>query len=348
MKLGFVSAILPEYTLEQVLSFAQEPGFSSVELMCWPPGKSERRYAGVTHIDATNLSPARSTRSTTCWRPTGCRSRDWAIIPTRSRPIGPRREVAATHLRAVIDAAAALGVGVVNTFVGRDPALSVEANWPRFLEVWRPLDRPRREPRGSRSASRTARCSSPATNGPAARTWRRRRRSGGRMFDDIPSPNFGLNFDPSHLIWQQMDYLAPLAEFKDRIFHVHAKDARIDRAALDQHGVLVLSQSVAHAQDPRPGRRPLGPVLRRPERRRLHGARRDRGRGSRVRGLARIAARLADHQPPLPAPVLQRLSGRGRSLRETVHRSSVRPSPMIGHVSQTDDRRLDDRSTCRS
>ena len=59
-----------------------------------------------------------------------------------------------------------------------------------------------------------------------------------RMFHDIPSPNFGLNFDPSHLIWQQMDYLAPLAEFRDRIFHVHAKDARIDRAALDQHGVL--------------------------------------------------------------------------------------------------------------
>ena len=58
------------------------------------------------------------------------------------------------------------------------------------------------------------------------------------MFHDIPSPNFGLNFDPSHSIWQQMDYLAPLAEFRDRIFHVHAKDARIDRAALDQHGVL--------------------------------------------------------------------------------------------------------------
>ena len=56
MKLGFVSAILPDYTLEQVLSFAQQAGFSSVELMCWPPGKSERRYAGVTHIDATNLS----------------------------------------------------------------------------------------------------------------------------------------------------------------------------------------------------------------------------------------------------------------------------------------------------
>lgn len=56
MKLGFVSAILPDYTLEQVLAFARQEGFSSVEVMCWPPGKSQRRYAGVTHIDATKLS----------------------------------------------------------------------------------------------------------------------------------------------------------------------------------------------------------------------------------------------------------------------------------------------------
>ena len=59
-----------------------------------------------------------------------------------------------------------------------------------------------------------------------------------RMFSDIPSPNFGLNYDPSHLVWQQMDYLAPLCEFRDRIFHVHAKDVRIDRERLNQVGIL--------------------------------------------------------------------------------------------------------------
>ncbi len=56
MKLGFVSAILPDYTLEQVVGFARQAGFSSVELMCWPPGKVERRYAGVSHLDVTGLS----------------------------------------------------------------------------------------------------------------------------------------------------------------------------------------------------------------------------------------------------------------------------------------------------
>ena len=56
MDLGSVSAIDPEYTPKQVLRLAQKAGFSSVELICWPPAKSERRYAGVTHINATDLS----------------------------------------------------------------------------------------------------------------------------------------------------------------------------------------------------------------------------------------------------------------------------------------------------
>ena len=216
-------------------------------------------------------------------------------------------EVAASHLRKVIDAASALGVGVVNTFVGRDPALSVDANWPRFLEVWRPLIAHAESRRDQDRHRELPDALHRATNGPAARTWRRRRRSGGGCFSDIPSPNFGLNFDPSHFVWQQVDYVAPLAEFKDRIFHVHAKDARIDRARARSARGLVLSQALAYAQDPRPGRRPLGSFLRRLERCRLHRARRHRSRGSRVRRFARVPARVADHQPAISASVLQRL-----------------------------------------
>jgi sugar phosphate isomerase/epimerase len=237
MKLGFVSAILPEYTLEQVFTFAHEAGFSSVELMCWPPGKSERRYAGVTHLDVTNLSSGaidkfRAFLSTYQLSVSGLGYYPNPLVADRAEAV-----VYATHLRSVIDAAAALGVGVVNTFVGRDPALSVEANWPRFLVVWRPLIA-HAEEKGIKIGIEN--CPMLFTNDewPGGKNlatspaiWR-------RMFNDIPSANFGLNFDPSHLIWQQMDYIAPLAEFKDRIFHVHAKDARIDRAALDQHGVL--------------------------------------------------------------------------------------------------------------
>ena len=139
MKLGFVSAILPEYTLEQVLRFAHEAGFSSVELMCWPPGKSERRYAGVTHVDATNLSAGAIDKIQGLLTTYRVSISGLGYYPNPLVADQAESQVYVTHLRAVIDAAAALGVGVVNTFVGREPALSVEANWPRFLEVWRPL-----------------------------------------------------------------------------------------------------------------------------------------------------------------------------------------------------------------
>ena len=56
IKLGFVSAILADQTFEQVISFAGQTGYSCVEIMCWPVGKAERRYAGVTHIDVGDLS----------------------------------------------------------------------------------------------------------------------------------------------------------------------------------------------------------------------------------------------------------------------------------------------------
>jgi sugar phosphate isomerase/epimerase len=237
MRLGFVSAILPDYTLEQVLGFAHQAGFSSVELMCWPPGKSERRYAGVTHIDVTNLSldAIEKVQDLLAIHRVGISGLGYYPNPLSADRA--EAEVVLTHLRKVIDAAAALGVGLVNTFVGRSPALSVDANWPRFLEVWRPMIA-YAEGKGVKIGIENCPMLFSSDEWPGGKNlattpaiWR-------RMFHDIPSPNFGLNLDPSHLIWQQVSYIDPITEFRDRIFHVHAKDARIDRAALDEHGVL--------------------------------------------------------------------------------------------------------------
>ena len=234
MKLGFVSAIFPEWTLDEVLGFAAEAGFSSVEVMCWPPGKAERRYAGVAHLDATRLDPAAvgnlTERHGVAISGLGYYPNPLAADPAESAP-------AVAHLERLIDAAAELGIGVVNSFVGRDPALSVEANWPRFLATWGPLIE-RAEARGVRVGIENCPMLFTKDEWPGGKNlatspsiWR-------EMFEAIPSPSFGLNFDPSHLIWQQMDYLAPLVEFRDRLVHVHAKDARLDRRALDDHGVL--------------------------------------------------------------------------------------------------------------
>ena len=62
MQLGFVSAILGDLSLEDVIGFAAQEQFDCVELMCWPPGKADRRYAGVTHLDVTTLDPAAADR----------------------------------------------------------------------------------------------------------------------------------------------------------------------------------------------------------------------------------------------------------------------------------------------
>ena len=237
MKIGFVSAILPEYTLEEVFDFAAGAGFSGVEVMCWPPGKAERRYAGITHLDVTGGTTDLLMRVRDLTERTGVALSGLGYYPNPLTPDRAESEAAVGHLHRLIDASAELGVGVVNSFVGRDPGLSVEANWPRFLEVWRPLIR-HAEERGVRVGIENCPMLFTRDEWPGGKNlatspavWR-------RMFADIPSPSFGLNFDPSHLVWQQMDYLAPLAEFRDRLVHAHAKDARIDRAALDAHGAL--------------------------------------------------------------------------------------------------------------
>jgi sugar phosphate isomerase/epimerase len=59
-----------------------------------------------------------------------------------------------------------------------------------------------------------------------------------RMFEAIPDGNFGLNFDPSHLVWQKIDYIRLIYDFGDRIFHVHAKDMDIDEEMFYQDGIL--------------------------------------------------------------------------------------------------------------
>lgn len=237
MKLGFVSAILPELSLEDLLQFASDAGFDCVELMCWPVGKAERRYAGVTHLDVTDFTEMEARRTLELMARTGVGISGLGYYPNLLSPDLEEAEIALAHLRKVIGAAHLLNVNVVNTFVGRDPALSVEGNWPRFLAIWPGLVQ-FAEQHAVRIGIENCPMYFSADEWPSGKNlavspaiWR-------RMFAEIPGTNWGLNYDPSHLVWQQMDYVKPLREFADRLVHVHAKDVRVDRERLDDVGIL--------------------------------------------------------------------------------------------------------------
>jgi sugar phosphate isomerase/epimerase len=237
MKLGFVSAILPDLTLQEVIHFAAQEGFDCVEVMCWPVGKAERRYAGVTHIDVAELTEARADQIRYLVSESGVSISGLGYYPNPLAPDPDESAVYIKHIKQVIRAAEKLGLDLVNTFVGRDWTRSIEDNWPRFLEVWPPLIE-FAEKHGVRIGIENCPMFFTADEWPGGKNlaispaiWR-------RMFDEIPSPSFGLNYDPSHLIWQQMDYVRPIWEFAGRLFHIHAKDARLDRRHLDEVGIL--------------------------------------------------------------------------------------------------------------
>jgi sugar phosphate isomerase/epimerase len=237
MKLGFVSAILAELSLEELLAFASSNGFACVELMCWPKGKAERRYAGVTHIDVANLTADAAAAIRKQCAAAGVEISGLGYYPNPLCSDRAESQVYIDHLRQVIAAARTLGVGVVNTFIGRDPARSVEENWPRFLEVWPPLVRYALE-QGVRIGIENCPMFFTRDEWPGGKNLAHTPAIWRRMFKEIPEANFGLNFDPSHLVWQRIDYLQALREFGGRIFHVHAKDARLDTERLDDVGIM--------------------------------------------------------------------------------------------------------------
>ena len=239
MRLGFITAILENFTYEQMIDYAASEGFECVEVACWPSGGGERRYAGTSHIDAARVleddAYAEYIRSYAVQK--GVEISSLAFYPNMMDPDTEKRAANIAHLTRLIQAAAKLGVGMVTTFIGRNQFKTVEDNFKTVREIWPPIIENARE-LGVKVAIENC----PMLFGPdqwpggqnlmtTPANWR-------RIFEILPYDNFGINYDPSHFVWQMIDYVKPIYEFRDKIFHVHFKDIKLYPDRLQEVGIM--------------------------------------------------------------------------------------------------------------
>jgi len=239
MKLGFVSAILDQSSYEEMMDTAAALGFECVEVACWPQGKAERRYAGVSHIDAERVleDETYAAHITAYAREKKVEISSLAYYPNTMDGDLVKREAAIAHLKNLIKASAKLGIGMVTTFIGRDQTKTVEENLALVKEIWPPVMEVAKE-----NGVKVAIENCPMLFGPdqwpggqnlmtTPAIWK-------KVFEILPYENLGINYDPSHFVWQMIDYIKPIYEFKDKIFHVHYKDIKVYRDRLDQCGIM--------------------------------------------------------------------------------------------------------------
>ena len=219
------------------MQLAAQIGYDCIEVMCWPPSKAERRYAGVTHIDVTSLNAEKTKEITELRERTGVSISALGYYPNCLSVDRQEAAAAVEHLRRVMEAAPALGIHKVNTFIGRDHTLSVDANWPRLLDTWGPLME-LADQLNIKVGIENCPMLFSADEWPGGKNIATCPAIWNKLFQDLKSPNLGLNFDPSHLVWQMVDYLAAIRNFAHRIWHVHAKDATVDRHKLNEVGLL--------------------------------------------------------------------------------------------------------------
>ncbi len=218
---------------------AAEMGFECLEVACWPAGKAERRYAGVSHIDCERVinddEYAKYVLDYAAAR--GMTISSLAFYPNTMDSNLEKRNAAIAHLKNVIKASGKLGVNMVTTFIGRDQYKTVEENIELFKQVWPGLIALAEEC-GVKVAIENCPMLFGADQWPGGQNLMCTPAIYRKLFEIIPSKNFGLNFDPSHYVWQQLDYCKTVRDFADRIFHVHFKDIKLYPEKLAEVGIL--------------------------------------------------------------------------------------------------------------
>lgn len=251
MKLGFITAILENHTFEEMIDAAHDMGFACVEVACWPSGKAERRYAGVSHIDVdrvlTDDTYAQHVLAYSAERQVAISS--LAFYPNPMDGDLEKRAAAIEHLKNVIRASAKLGVGMVSTFIGRDQSKTVEENlllvkqiWPDIIQLAEKLD--------VKIAIENCPMLFDADQWPGGQNLMSTPALWNQVFQLLDSEHLGLNYDPSHFVWQMMDYIQPVYTFKDKIFHVHFKDIKVYPDKLNKVGIMAYPLSYMRPKIP--------------------------------------------------------------------------------------------------
>jgi sugar phosphate isomerase/epimerase len=237
MRLGLLTAPFPDTALDEVVDWTASNGFESIEIACWPRSTGPtRRYAGTSHIDVANLTPAAGRDLAASIRGRGLHISGLGFYPNPLHPDPAHRATVIEHLRHVIAAAESMDVPFVNTFMGGDAALTQDENWDRALEVWPDIVRFAQD-HGRRITIENCPMIFSRDEWPAGHNiawspyiWRRILEQWGGTI--------GLNYDPSHLVWLMIDQSRFIKEFGPHILHVQAKDLTIDRDGLYERGTL--------------------------------------------------------------------------------------------------------------
>ena len=237
MQLGILTAPFSDTPLEAVADYAASAGFEALEIACWPQaGGEKRRYAGTAHLPIEDMTPARGSEIMAMLKAKGLTVSGLGYYPNPLHADAAHREAVIGHLKKVITAAGMMGVKVVNTFVGGDRMLTVDQNWSRAVEIFAPIVA-HAKASGVTLAFENCPMIFSHDEWPGGHNiayapivWR-------RIFETWGDA-VGMNYDPSHLVWQMIDANRFVREFGARMVHVHAKDLMIDRDGLYDHGIL--------------------------------------------------------------------------------------------------------------
>jgi sugar phosphate isomerase/epimerase len=237
MKLGFLTAPFPTTPLTEVADWAAANGFSMLEVCCWPRSEGPaRRYAGICHIDVDDLSEMQAKEIVENLAQRGLAISGLAYYPNPLHPDPDHRAEVSNHLQKVITAASLMNVPVVTTFIGADSSRSQTDNWVEARKVWPDIVAHAADS-GVKIAIENCPMIFSSDEWPSGHNlayspaiWR-------TMFEEL-GENVGLNFDPSHLVWQMIDLQSAIDEFGERFYHVHAKDLEIDAKGLYNNGIM--------------------------------------------------------------------------------------------------------------